>query len=64
MYQLAFAPERLATLLPWLLLNRRGLTVLVHPETGEDYRDHSRHAAWMGAVLPLRLEVLKGSRDQ
>ena len=63
MYQLAFSPERMATLFPWLLLNRRGLTVLVHPETGEDFRDHARHAAWLGQVLPLKLDMLKGRRD-
>jgi len=59
MYQVAFAAERFAALLPFLMLNRDGLTVLVHPETGDDHADHSRHAAWLGAVLPLRLEVLR-----
>ena len=63
MYQVAFAPAHLATILPWLMLNRGALNVLVHPETGNDYADHSRHALWLGAVLPLRLEVLKGSRE-
>jgi aromatic ring-cleaving dioxygenase len=61
MYQVAFRPERLATILPWLMLNRGGLTILVHPETGNDYADHSRHALWLGDILPLRLEVLKGA---
>ena len=62
MYQVAFTPERLATILPWLMLNRSGWVVLVHPETGNAYADHSRHALWLGAVLPLRLDVLKGTR--
>ena len=62
MYQIAFPADRLADLLPWLMLNRLGLTVLVHPETGDDYADHAQHAAWLGAVLPLRLEVLKRPR--
>jgi aromatic ring-cleaving dioxygenase len=62
MYQVAFAADRLAAILPWLMLNRLGLDVLVHPETGDDYADHSRHAAWLGKALPLRLEVLKGPR--
>ena len=57
MYQIAFPRELLAAFLPWLMLNRDGLTVLLHPETGNDYVDHSDHAAWFGAVLPLRLEV-------
>ena len=61
MYQVAFPPERLATILPWLMLNRSGLTILLHPETGNEYADHSRHALWLGAMLPLRLEVLKGA---
>ena len=57
MYQIAFPSGLLAALVPWLMLNRDGLTVLLHPETGDDYTDHSAHAAWFGAVLPLRLEV-------
>jgi aromatic ring-cleaving dioxygenase len=60
MYQIAFAPELLAEFVPWLMLNREGLTVLLHPETGDNYTDHSAHAAWFGAVLPLRLEVFAG----
>jgi len=63
MYQVAFQPGLLPTLLPWLMLNRLGLAVLVHPETGNDYRDHTRHAAWLGEILPLNTEVLKGDRD-
>jgi len=60
MYQVAFPRALLATFLPWLMLNRDGLTVLVHPETGDAYVDHSEHAAWLGGVLPLKLEVLRG----
>ena len=60
MYQVAFAPALLPTLLPWLLLNRRGLTVLVHPETGRELADHTAHAAWLGEVLALRTEALAG----
>jgi len=59
MYQIAFAPDMLAEFVPWLMLNRDGLTVLLHPETGDNYTDHSAHAAWFGSVLPLRLDVFK-----
>jgi DOPA 4,5-dioxygenase len=59
MYQIAFAPDLMPALLPWLMLNRRGLTVLVHPETGDDYTDHKDRAAWLGAILPLNLESLR-----
>jgi DOPA 4,5-dioxygenase len=59
MYQIAFPREMLADFVPWLMLNRDGLTVLLHPETGDNYTDHSAHAVWFGAVLPLRLEVFR-----
>jgi aromatic ring-cleaving dioxygenase len=60
MYQIAFPRGLLASFLPWLMLNRDGLTILLHPETGDAYADHAEHAVWFGAVLPLRLEVLRG----
>ena len=62
MYQIAFPPALLASFLPWLMLNRDGLTILLHPGTGNDYADHAEHAVWFGAVLPLKLDVLKGAR--
>jgi DOPA 4,5-dioxygenase len=61
MYQIAFPRRLLAQFVPWLMLNRDGLTVLLHPETGDDYRDHTTHAAWFGATLPLRVEVFRKS---
>jgi aromatic ring-cleaving dioxygenase len=61
MYQIAFPRELLPSLLPWLMLNRDGLTILLHPGTGNDYADHAEHAAWLGGVLPLRLDVLEGT---
>jgi hypothetical protein len=42
------------------LCRRDGLTILLHPKTGNDYADHTEHAVWFGAILPLRLEVLRG----
>jgi len=62
MYQIAFPRALIGALLPWLMLNRDGLTILLHPGTGNDYADHSDHAAWLGDKLPLRLEVLKGAQ--
>jgi aromatic ring-cleaving dioxygenase len=60
MYQIVFRPDQFGLIVPWLLLNRCGLTILVHPETGDDYKDHAEHALWLGAILPLRLDVLTG----
>ena len=59
--QLAFGPDKLGAVVGWLALNRAGLVVLVHPETGDAVKDHSEHAIWMGAIRPLDLSVLKKS---
>ena len=59
MYQVAFAVEDFARLVPWLMLNRGGLDVLVHPLAGNAYDDHTVYAMWLGEKLPLRLDVLK-----
>jgi len=58
MYQVAFPPALFPTLVPWLALHRRGLAVLVHPETGRQRADHLQHALWLGEILPLKAEVL------
>ncbi len=57
MYQVAFPVELFATLAPFLMLNRDGLDILLHPETGDDLSDHTDHAAWLGTKLPLRMEA-------
>ena len=58
MYQALFAAGEFARLVPWLMLNRGALDVLVHPSTGDDLLDHTAHALWLGERLPLRLEAL------
>lgn len=59
MYQVAFEPDLFPTLVPWLALNRRGLTVLIHPETGDAVADHTEHALWLGRALDLDLAPLR-----
>ena len=59
MYQVAFAVAEFPRLVPWLMLNRGGLNVLVHPQTGNSYNDHASHALWLGRKLPLRLDGMR-----
>jgi aromatic ring-cleaving dioxygenase len=59
MYQVAFAIEEFPRLVPWLMLNRDGLDVLVHPLTDDSVADHTQFALWLGTPLPLRIEVLR-----
>ena len=57
-YQVAFAPEHFNEIASWLALNRGDLIVFTHPNTGDALGDHRDRAVWMGAVLPLKLDVL------
>ena len=59
MYQVAFGADDFAALVPWLALNRNGLDVLVHPETGDDVTDHTDHAIWLGTRLRLDIDSLR-----
>jgi aromatic ring-cleaving dioxygenase len=56
MYQFAFAVEEFPKIVPFLMLNRGGLRILVHPETGNGYRDHAINSLWLGEPVPLRFD--------
>lgn len=57
--QLAFKPEMFGELIPWLALHRDGLTVFIHPATGNNLKDHTEYAMWMGIIEPLKLDIFK-----
>lgn len=59
--QLAVGPEKIGDVIGWLSLNRDGLNVLIHPETGDALADHTRHAIWMGAIRPLDTSIFQKS---
>jgi len=57
--QIIFSPVEFASVVPWLMLNRHGLNVLIHPLTDDSVRDHDSDGAWLGTPVPLRLHVLR-----
>lgn len=59
-FQIAFDPEAFDQVVPWLMLHRAGLTVFLHPNTGDALGDHADRAVWMGELLPLNLDALRG----
>jgi DOPA 4,5-dioxygenase len=59
MYQAAFASEEFGKVVPWLMLNRQGLDVLVHPRTGDGIGDHLERSLWLGSKLKLKVEILR-----
>lgn len=63
MYQIAFGTAVFATLVPWLMLNRRGLSILIHPNTDRPRDDHLIQSLWLGSPLPVSGEVLGETLD-
>jgi aromatic ring-cleaving dioxygenase len=55
--QLTVAKSKFAKVIPWLALNRGGLTVFAHAETGDDLKDHSEHVIWLGPSEKLDLAI-------
>jgi aromatic ring-cleaving dioxygenase len=58
-FNIIFRTGEFAKIVPWLMLNREGLDVLIHPLTESSHDDHSKNALWMGAPVPMRLDILR-----
>ena len=63
-FNVIFKNEEFQHIVPWLMLNREGLDVLVHPLTDSSYDDHSKNALWLGKPVPMRLEILRPTYRQ
>jgi aromatic ring-cleaving dioxygenase len=57
-----FKPAEFEHVVPFLMLNREGLDVLVHPLTEDAVEDHSSFAIWLGNPVELRLNTLPRGR--
>lgn len=60
-FNMIFETADFQKVVPWLMLNRDGLDVLVHPLTESNYDDHSKFALWLGMPVELRLERLSAT---
>lgn len=54
-----FTPAQFGAFIPWLVINRGPLSALVHPNTGDDIRDHTQRATWLGQPFPLQVGLLR-----
>lgn len=59
MYQVVFSPKEFGKIVPWLMLNREGLDVLVHPQTGDSKGDHLDRSLWLGEKLRVKVEAFE-----
>jgi aromatic ring-cleaving dioxygenase len=51
--------EQFQDVVPWLMFNRGGLDVLIHPLTDDSVDDHSVYAVWLGNPVPMKLDSLR-----
>ena len=58
-FNVTFEIPEFQNIVPWLMLNREGLDVLIHPLTESSYDDHSKNAMWLGTPVPMRLDILR-----
>jgi aromatic ring-cleaving dioxygenase len=57
-----FEPEQFEHVVPYLMLNRGALDILVHPLTKDAVEDHSSYAIWLGNPVELKLNTLPRGR--
>ena len=58
-FNVIFECDEFQNIVPWLMLNREGLDVLVHPLTESSYDDHTAYAVWLGAPVSLNTGILR-----
>ena len=63
MFQIAFSNSVFDTLVPWLMLNRQGLNILIHPNTSDAVADHRDFPIWLGDKLPLNIAFLEAGNQ-
>jgi aromatic ring-cleaving dioxygenase len=56
--QVIFKSSAFTEVVPWLMFNRQGLDILIHPLSDDEYDDHTANALWLGNPVPLKLEIL------
>ncbi len=55
MLEFHFKGEDLQSVMEWLKLNRQDLSILIHADSGDDFKDHE-NAIWIGESLPINYE--------
>jgi aromatic ring-cleaving dioxygenase len=58
-FQMIFRTEQFPTIVPWLMLNRDGLDILIHPLTDDMVDDHTVYALWLGTPIKLKLDTMQ-----
>ena len=58
-FNVMFRTEEFQNIVPWLMFNREGLDILVHPLTDDMVDDHTVYAMWLGTPVKLKLDTMQ-----
>ena len=53
-----FKPDQFEHVVPYLMVHRDGLNVLVHPLTEDAVEDHTDFVMWLGEPVELKIDTL------
>lgn len=57
MFECNFPIELFQDVVLFLMNEREGLDILVHPLSDDDYKDHTALAMWLGQSVELKLDI-------
>lgn len=61
---LTIAASSFGDVLGWLQMNSKGLSILIHPRTGDELVDHGDAALWLGKPVPFNEKFFDQFRPQ
>ncbi|HXH30623.1 MAG TPA: DOPA 4,5-dioxygenase family protein [Bacteriovoracaceae bacterium] len=56
MFEIHFSHQDKTQVLQWIDDHRQGLSVLIHQDSGDDFKDHKTTVTWLGTELPIHFE--------
>jgi aromatic ring-cleaving dioxygenase len=62
MFEVDFQSSRLHQIKEWFEKNNDGLSVMIHPITGDHVKDHQDLSVWVGKKLDLKLDFFNWMR--
>ncbi|MBI3440594.1 MAG: DOPA 4,5-dioxygenase family protein [Proteobacteria bacterium] len=55
-------PESFGEVVSWLQRHSEGLSILIHPHTGDEIADHTNSALWLGKPIELNIAFFEKSK--
>lgn len=52
-------PDGFGEVVAWAQLNAKGLSILIHPDTGNEATDHLEMSMWLGSVIPYNMDYFE-----